>query len=191
MKKYSPEEIVKGVKNKKATIFKFLAEHYGPMIIGHVRKNSGQEEDGREVIQITFVRFWLAIKKGRYKETGKLDQYIFQLAANIWREELKRKKRRPTDTLEERIFNITDNSKEELARAIVKDKKLNAIELALKDTGDPCRKIITWFHLEQISLLEIAERLSYDYNSLRKRIFDCRKKLKGKAGKILNSKKTT
>lgn len=172
------EEILQGLKEKRPDAFERLYTAYAPMIMGHVRKNSGSEEDGRELVQLTMVKLWMAVKEGRYAEAGKFDQYVFQIAANSWREELRRRRNRPASAVEEEAFSLPDEREEDLVRLVVKDRYLDAVHQGLQQMGGICQDLIQMYHLQKIDLLQIAERLSYDYNNLRKRIFDCRKKLK-------------
>jgi RNA polymerase sigma factor (sigma-70 family) len=184
---YSAEEVQIGIREQDAAIFRYLYRKYGKMISGHVLKNSGSEEDAREMIQIVMLEFWNAICEERYQEQGKMDQYIYQLAANNWRYELRRRRNRPQSTIDQSLLlSITDESDEYIAAAVVKDQYLNAIHQALDQLEGTCREIIQLYHLKEVNLQEVAERLKYDYNNLRKRIFDCRKKLKNLTEKLLN-----
>lgn len=185
--KYTAEAILAGVSAQDPAIFRYLYRTHGKMISGHVIKNSGSEEDAREMIQIVMLEFWNAIREGRYQEQGKMDQYIYQLTANNWRYELRRRRNHPQSGLEQVLMTeMADESEESTAAAIVKDQYLNAIHQALGKLETTCREIIQLYHLQEVNLQEVAQRLQYDYNNLRKRIFDCRKKLKKITEQLLN-----
>ena len=175
---YSSEAIIAGLRAKDQQVFNYLYSKYAGMISGHVIKNSGSREDAKELIQITMLDLWVAVRDGRYEEQGKLDRYVYQLAANSWREELRRRRYKPTQDLDDRSFQIADESREDLARAIVKDQYLQAIHEGINQMQSPCKEIIQLYHLKKMKLQHIAKEMNYDYNNLRKRIFDCRKKLK-------------
>ena len=175
---YTPQEILTGLLEKKTTVFRYLYRAYSPMIAGYIRKNSGTEEDVVEMIQIVIMELWIAVRDGRYVEEGKLGQYIYQLTSNTWRDELRKRRTRPQEMLPDAALQIADEGAENLASAIVKDRYLNAIHEGMSQLGEVCRDIIQMYHLQKIQLQEIAERMQYDYDNLRKRIFDCRKKLK-------------
>ncbi|NUO02352.1 MAG: sigma-70 family RNA polymerase sigma factor [Saprospiraceae bacterium] len=184
---YTAEEVKRGVKEQDASVFRYLYRKYGKMISGHVFKNSGTEEDAREMIQIVMLEFWNAVREERYQEQGKMDQYIFQLTANNWRYELRRRRNRPSSDIEQVFLSdIADESEEHIASVVVRDHYLSAVHQALGTMEGVCREIIQLYHLQEVSLQEVAERLNYDYNNLRKRIFDCRKKLKNLTEKLLN-----
>lgn len=175
---YTSEAIITGLKAKNQQVLLHLYKSYGGMVAGHVRKNSGSEEDAQEMIQVTMLELWIAVQEGRYQEQGKLDQYIYQLAANSWREELRRRRNRPQTALDDAQLQIEDESETNLAQAIVKDRYLQAVHEGIGQLGEPCQEIIQLYHLQKVSLQDVAEQLQYDYDNLRKRIFDCRKKLK-------------
>ncbi len=183
--KYTSEEIISGLLEKDAKVFKFLYQKFGHLIMGYVRKNSGSEEEAREMVQVVILDLWIAVKEGRYQEQGKLERYIYQLTANSWREELRRKRNQPKSSLDDGVLQIADESSSDLASAIVKDKYLQAIHSGIEQMGEPCRTIIQLYHLKKVSLQEVAEKMQYDYDNLRKRIFDCRKKLKKIVEKIV------
>lgn len=174
------------MKEKSPEVFRYLYRQYGRMIAAYVRKNSGSDDDVRDMIQIVITEFWNAVREGRYEEQGKMEQYIYRLAYQNWQYELRRRRNRPASSLDDTPLQIEDTGEEFLTAALVKDRQLNAIHLALENMENPCREIIRMFHLAQVSLQEVAERMEYDYNNLRKRIFDCRKKLKRLAEEILS-----
>jgi RNA polymerase sigma factor (sigma-70 family) len=182
---FTPQEILSGLLEKRADVFRYLYKAYGPMIAGYIRKNSGTEEDVAEMIQVVMLELWVAVRDGRYQEEGKLGQYLYQLSSNTWRDELRKRRNRPQQSLSDSDLQIEDESDENLASAIVKDRYLNAVHEGMAQLGEVCRDIIQMYHLQKIRLQEIAERLEYDYDNLRKRIFDCRKKLKQLTENIL------
>lgn len=186
MIQYSTFEIIEKLKAKDPEAFRYIYHTYGKMIVGHVLKNSGTQEDAKEIIQITLTELWSAINDGRYKEEGKLGHYIYQLAANNWRYELRNRRNRPVHNLDDSPIQIADDSEESIERQVTKDKYLNAIQQALQQLEPTCAQIIKLYHLEEEGLQEIAKQMNYDYNNLRKRIFDCRKKLKKLTEEILS-----
>lgn len=182
---FTPQEILTGLMAKDTAVFRHLYQAYSPMIAGYIRKNSGTEEDVAEMIQIVMLELWVAVRDGRYTEEGKLGQFIYQICSNTWRDELRKRRSRPQQSLSDQEFQLEDPSEENLSTAIVKDRYLNAVHQGIGQLGEMCKDIIQMYHLQKIRLQEIAERMQYDYDNLRKRIFDCRKKLKQLTENIL------
>ena len=148
------------------------------MIVGYVRKNSGSDQEAREMVQTVLLEFWTAVREDRYQESGKLDRYLYILTSNTWRDELRRRKVRRTDELDTNQMLVADDHEQSIAMAIVKDRRIEAMHHCLQQLESPCDDIIRLYHLEEVNLQDVAKQMNYDYNNLRKRIFDCRKKLK-------------
>lgn len=171
-------QIRDGLKENDAEIFRYLYKTYGSMIVGYVRKNSGSDQEAREMVQTVLLEFWTAVREDRYQESGKLDRYLYILTANTWRDELRRRKVRRTDELDTNQMLVADDHEQSIAMAIVKDRRIEAMHHCLQQLESPCDDIIRLYHLEEVNLQDVAKQMNYDYNNLRKRIFDCRKKLK-------------
>jgi RNA polymerase sigma factor (sigma-70 family) len=180
-------QIRDGLQGNDPEIFRYLYRTYGSMIVAYVRKNSGSEHDAREMVQTVILELWQAMRESRYKEEGKLDRFIYMLTSNTWRDELRKRKVRHTDELDIGRHTLEDDSARSLAAAVVKDQRIEAIHHCLQQLGSPCDEIIRLYHLEEISLQNMAVQMQYDYNNLRKRIFDCRKKLKKLVDEYLKS----
>lgn len=175
---FSPAEIRNGLIANNPEVFRYLYRKYGGMITGYILKNKGSRNDAHEMVQIVLLELWQAMRENRYREEGKLDRFIYMLTSNTWRDELRRRKVRQTETLENAMQDTHDDAQLSVAAALVKDRRIEAIHHCLEQLDAPCDDIIRLYHLQEVSLQTVAEQLNYDYNNLRKRIFDCRKKLK-------------
>jgi RNA polymerase sigma factor (sigma-70 family) len=176
--KYTTAQIKDGLLRNDPDVFRYLYRSYGSIVVGYVRKNSGSDQDAREMVQTVMLELWSAVREQRYQEEGKLDRYIYMLTANTWRDELRRRKVRRTDELDPARMTVADDSDLSVAAAVAKDERIEAIHHCLQRLESPCDDIIRLYHLEEVKLQDVAEQMNYDYNNLRKRIFDCRKKLK-------------
>ena len=175
---YTPAQIRLGLIQNDPEIFRYLYRNFGGIVIGYVRKNNGSELDAREMVQTVLLELWNVVREGKYNEEGKLDRFIYMLTANTWRDELRRRKVRQTDNLDAVSIVLSDDGEAAVAAAIVKDQRIEAIHHCLQQLEAPCDDIIRLYHLQEVPLQDVAAQMNYDYNNLRKRIFDCRKKLK-------------
>ena len=180
------EQIINGLKQDKNEVFDFLYRHFGPKILGYVINNSGTEEDGYETLQTAILKVWKKVKDGSYKDQGKFKSYFFSVAANTWMEQLRTRKRKATEPISEKEFELRDYSDEEKIEMAITDDKLNIIYAAMQQLGEVCQELIRLFHLKEIPLKEIATMKDMEYGAVRKRIFDCRKRLQKFAKEILS-----
>jgi RNA polymerase sigma factor (sigma-70 family) len=175
---YTNAQIKDGLLRNDPDTFRHLYRTYGSMVIGYVKKNRGTDRDAREMVHTVLLECWNAVREGHYNEEGKLDRYLYILTANTWRDELRRRKVRQSEELDPVQVQAADDSGQSVAAAIVKDQRIEAIHHCLQWLESPCDDIIRLYHLQEVSLQQVAVQMNYDYNNLRKRIFDCRKKLK-------------
>ena len=169
-------DITEGLAKGDAPVFDFLYRKYGPALLGYVLNNNGTQADAEELIHTTLLKIWENISKGRYQMTSRFEAYFFTIATNLWIDELRRRKRHPTDTLDN--WQIPDDNDADLQLKKATDRRLTALFAVLESWTDTvCKTLIEAFHLENKSLLDISAQYEWDYNNTRKRIFDCRKKL--------------
>lgn len=179
MGKLTEDEILEGLKSQNSEILAYLYSYFGPKILRYVLRNNGEIEEGQEVIHTTIIHLWQNVKKGSFKKQNKLDQYVMRIARNSWLLNLRNRGKHvsniPFDEME--LF-LKDESDEEIIEKIVKDNRIELIVLQLKKLGDVCRKLIQQFYFENIQLKMIAEVENLKYGTIKKRLFDCKEKLR-------------
>ncbi len=73
------------------TAWRLLVESYARRVFGLVLGHCGDRELAEEITQATFVQVVSHI--GRYKEQGKFEPWLFRIALNRLRDEMRRRKR--------------------------------------------------------------------------------------------------
>ncbi|MBK8566726.1 MAG: sigma-70 family RNA polymerase sigma factor [Saprospiraceae bacterium] len=172
------QQIIEGLNKEDPKIYKYLYLFFGPKVIGYALKNSGSRDDGEELLQTTLLKVWKNVTDGKYKESGKFNHYFFSVAANSWHHVLRSRKRQKVEPLSERELFLPDLSEDDIMLTIVREKRFTALYQAFEKVGELCRTVMELFYLQNTPLKEIAEQQQVEYGTLRKRIFDCRNKLK-------------
>src|SRR5690606_28321813 len=74
-----------------------IVDHYAPRVFGLLRAHCGNADLAEEITQSTFCT--VAAKIGSYVESGRFEAWLFRIAMNRLRDELRRRKRQaaPTD----------------------------------------------------------------------------------------------
>lgn len=171
-------QILQGLSEDNPVVFRAIYEKEWPRILGFILKNKGTQEDAREVISESLLAVYKNITEGKYEGRGNFSAYFFSIAANVWRMKLRKLKRSiQTSDLDEHTFHIAYEGWDEL-HAKIKDEQLNALYKAMQKMDAMCNDLIRKFHLDGIPLRDIAEAWNITYEAVRKRVFDCRNKLK-------------
>ena len=192
MNPITDEQIVQGLKNGNEAVLSYLYKEYGPKVLGIVIQNSGNEEDGYDLLQATILKVWQNVKEGKYNEQGRFRQYFFGVAYKDWLYELRTRKNKKTTSIDDddNHWQIADDNDDGIFQAIVKENSLIALHEALKAIGASCKDILTRFHLDKLSSKQIAEEMNSTDGYIRKRLFDCRQNLKTMAAKLVSENQT-
>jgi RNA polymerase sigma factor (sigma-70 family) len=180
MNTLTDKEIVEGLRNSNEAVLTYMYQAFAPKVLGIVIKNSGNEEDGQDLFQAVLLKVWKNIRDGKYQEQGKFRQYFFSVAYKDWLYELRIRKNKRTLSIDNDAshFQLVDDSEENLFYAIIKDHSLTALHEALIKVGDGCGSLLRRFHLDEIPTKEIAEEQNTSDGYIRKRLAECRQRLK-------------
>lgn len=83
MTKLSDQHIVDQLKSGDTAVFKVLYNDFD-LITSFVRKNSGNEEDARDIFHEALIVFYEKILKDEFELKSKLSTYLFSVCRNLW-----------------------------------------------------------------------------------------------------------
>ena len=86
-------EIIERIKVGDERSLDYLYEKYYGMMTELVMRNSGTEDEAKDVYQDALIVFWQKVKNDQLVLTSKISTYIYSICQNLWRKELDRKKR--------------------------------------------------------------------------------------------------
>ena len=188
--RYSDDEIVNGLlgtpkERDEALKMLFLNEKLRGYIIGFVRKNKGNTQDGEDIFQDAIILLDRRVRQGGFKGSGSIGGYLQGIAKFLWY-----RKRAQWDSKTE-AFELEQH--EDLSENysdltfIQRDRKL-AIEAILKKIGEKCKRILTMYK-EQYSMEEIAEIMEFASKDVAKNeAYRCRQKFRNFVTKHPNYK---
>jgi RNA polymerase sigma factor (sigma-70 family) len=140
---------------------------YYRMMTKLVITNSGTEEEARDVYQDALVVFWQKARSGKLVLTSKMSTFIYSICQNLWRKELDRKKRLSNE--EKDTPTSIDMDSPEREKIIAK---------CLDQLGETCRKVLTYYYFDEMSMQEIAEKLGFaNTDTAKTKKYKCKQKL--------------
>ncbi len=159
-RKFSDNDIIDGVRRQDSRILTYLYESYYETVSDHVRKNSGTEDDVRDVIQETVVILYRQVTGEGFVLTTDLKGYFFGVARNVWNVQLRhRSKLVPLES------DIADHSAaEDVANATLERIVARSFALLAED----CQMVLTLYG-EGCSYEEIARRMGLKNESYARR----------------------
>jgi len=125
---------------------------YARRVYAFVRSRGLDAHASEEVTQSVFVTLSQQLAAGKYREAGRFEAWLFRVASNRARDELRRRRRqaRPVDPVA-----FDRDAEAEPARA--QEDELAALRGAIARLGEADRAIIVLRHHAQLSFKQIAE----------------------------------
>ncbi len=157
------ERIVKG--DERA--LDYLYQKHYKMMTSLVLRNSGTEEEAKDVYQEALIAFWQKAASGKLVLTSKISTYLYSICLNHWRKELDRKSRLSHEEVDGEEFQ-THDAKE----------RLKIVMECVNDLGDTCRRILTYYYFEGMGMKEIADKMNFaNTDTAKTKKYKCKKKL--------------
>ena len=175
MKKYTDQEIIKGLKSGESYAVKYLAKDYLPVIRYYISKNNGNEEDAKDIFQDALYIVIEKIHNNDFVLQGTLSTYLFAICKNLWLMALDRQKAAKNYELR-RLADHMDTDFTESADHVFYE---NIFRQCFEAMDQVSQKILKMYWME-ISPSEIADKLGYSYGYVRKKKSECMKELKNR-----------
>jgi len=140
--------------------FTWLMEQYGPRLFRYFLRVNGSEADAEDLLQELFVK--LIEKICNYRHEGRFEGWIFCIAANMIRDEARRRSRRgEVMSFQDEKTGLKEIIASDEATAPEKlqfNEQVDQLQEALAQLPEVDREIIILRHYGQLSFKEIAEQ---------------------------------
>jgi RNA polymerase sigma factor (sigma-70 family) len=145
----------------------FLYKKYYRMMTKLVITNSGTEDEARDIYQDALIVFWQKATSGNLVLTSKISTYIYSICQNLWRKELDRKKRLSNEEKDTAVALDTETAEKE-----------KIIAHCIDQLGETCKKVLTYYYFEEMSMQDIADKLGFaNTDTAKTKKYKCKKKL--------------
>lgn len=174
--------------------WRVLIESYSPRVFGLIRAQCGSADLAEEITQSAFCT--VVAKIGSYTELGRFEQWLFRIAMNRLRDEMRRRKRQARPMEDESLHAMADSDVNisggpgggsrsrgdqldplGLGPGQVEPEQLKALRIALAELPDADQQIIHLRHNAGLSFKEIADILEQPLGTVLARQHRALKKL--------------
>ncbi len=144
-----------------------LYKKYYRMMTKLVITNSGTEQEGKDIYQEALIVFWQKAISGNLVLTSKISTYIYSICLNLWRKELDRKSRLSHEQKDSPEYQNED-----------KKERIRIIRECIDQLDDTCRKVISYYYYDKMSMSDIADKLGFaNTDTAKTKKYKCKKKL--------------
>lgn len=180
--KMSDQELIKSIKNGDKESYRYVVEKYKSTIIGTIYNMVGFTAEADDVAQEVFIRFYNNIDN--FRGDASLKTYLTRIAINLSLNEIKRKKNRQFDSIDN-IENVEFNTN---SSDYEKMEKKDLVQRALMSLEPTYKSIINLRLIEEFSTRETAEILNIPEGTVLSRLSRAQQKLKEALDQILGEK---
>lgn len=160
-----------------------LMERHAAKVFHFVFRMLGREEEAEDVAQETFVRVHRA--RASYRPSLRFSTWLFTIAANLARSQIRREVRHPSVSLEAELpdggFPLADRlpSKDRPAPQVLEaTERIEAVRKAVRDLPDDLREAIVLCEWEEMAVAEAARVLQTTPKAVESRLYRARKLLR-------------
>jgi len=157
-----------------------LVEAYSGRVFGLLVRQCGDRELAEEITQATFVK--IVVKLGEYQETGRFESWLFRIAMNRLRDEMRRRKRQASsvDFAETPPESIGYADPEHAAPAdpLMQAEQVSQLHQAIDRLPEADRELLHLRYTAELSYQQIADSLDQPLGTVLARGHRALKKLK-------------
>lgn len=153
-----------------------LVETYSARVFGLIRAQCNSADLAEEITQSTFCT--IVVKIGGYTELGKFEQWLFRIAMNRLRDEMRRRKRQARPVEDEALAGLAGAAEPDHDGPGRHDpSEIQALRRAVSQLSDADQQIIHLRHYGELSFKQIAEILDQPLGTVLARQHRALKKL--------------
>ena len=134
---------------------KEVYKRFYPKAIGMVKKLGGDENEGKDIMQLSIIDLISNLKQNKYKSNSKLESYFLSIVKFKWFDRVKKIQRERTINIDE-MKHPTEDSKD-----IESSDTENIIRTELLNLKQDCYRILRMFYFEKKSMKDIALAMKY------------------------------
>ena len=148
----SLEETLQRAAGGDETAWRDIVDAYSPRVFGLIRAQCGSTDLAEEITQSTFCT--IVERIGRYSELGRFESWLFRIAMNRLRDEMRRRKRQANPVENEALVGLAGADDPEPPGPGSDD--LTALQGALDLLSEADRRVVHLRHFTGLSFARIA-----------------------------------
>lgn len=149
---------VEAVRSGDERVIKELYKTHFQLVKRLVLKNSGDEDDARDLYQEAFMVFYENVKDPDFQLKSAISTYLYSISRNLWMKKLRSWSGSPVIRVEDEDMVDVE---EDIALSEQKEQWAEALDRSLEKIGEPCRTLLEDFFFHRLSMEEIARKMNY------------------------------
>ena len=178
----SDEDLIERFQKGDFYAFDLIVQRYKNQLQNFIYRFVGSQEEAEDIVQETFLRVYR--KRKAYKRIAKFSTWIYTIAGNLARTELRRRKRRKLFSVtdmgyEDRDYEISDEAynPENHVDGLIQEE---IIQKEINDLSPKFREVIILRDVQELSYEEISKIIKVPIGTVKSRVNRGRLKLQSR-----------
>lgn len=161
------QEIIERIKKGDESAAEYLYKQHFSMMSRLIKKNSGSEDDAKDIYQDAIIVFWEKITSGDFVLSSKISTYLYSVCFNLWRKELERRKKLSSQEVEGSVELDTNT-----------EERVQAIRRCIDKLSETCQSVLKLYYFDNLQMSEIAQKLNFsNADTAKTKKYKCKKEL--------------
>jgi RNA polymerase sigma-70 factor (ECF subfamily) len=167
----SDEELVEACQAGEASAFDILVARWEDRIRGAAFRFLGSEEEARDVAQEAFLKAYRALDG--FKREARFSSWLYQIATNLCRDRLGRRRTRATVSLEalEEAGPVMVETRPGAHERLLERDLAQAVRRAIHALPEEQREVVVLKEYQELTFLEIAQALDVPVSTVKTRLY--------------------
>jgi RNA polymerase sigma-70 factor (ECF subfamily) len=189
--KISDEDLIEKFQRGDLYAYELIVKRYKDQLLNFVYRFLGNQEEAEDVVQETFLRVYR--KRHAYQRVAKFSTWIYTIAGNLARTELRRRNRRRIFSLsnlgvDDKEYEISDEilSPERHTNTVLSEE---IIQREINKLSPKFREVIILRDIQELSYEEISKIIRVPIGTVKSRVNRARLRLQGRLKHLLDKNK--
>jgi RNA polymerase sigma-70 factor (ECF subfamily) len=167
----SDEELIEACRDGETSAFDVLVDRWEDKIRGAAWRVLGSEEEARDVAQEAFLKAYRGLDG--FKRQARFSSWLYQIALNLCRDRLRRRKTRASVSLEELEESgpVLVEPRPGAHEIAVSNDLAGAVRRAVAGLPEEQREVVILKEYEGLTFLEIAQALDVPVSTVKTRLY--------------------
>jgi len=190
-KSISDEDLIEKFQRGDLYAYDAIVKRYKDQLLNFVFRFLGNQEEAEDVVQETFLRVYR--KRHAYQRVAKFSTWIYTIAGNLARTELRRRNRRRFFSLsslgvEDKEYEISDEmlSPERHTNTVLSEE---IIQKEINRLSPKFREVIILRDIQELSYEEVSKIIRVPIGTVKSRVNRARLRLQGRLKHLLEKNK--
>lgn len=177
MEHRTDEELLQGSLSGHSGDFKVLLERYEGELFNFLYHATGDRQTAEDIFQETFLQVFTNLD--RFRPDGRFRPWVYTIAANLARDEMRRRKRRKSMSLDEEVkageeatlMDFVDSHAAEPSAAVDGRESTTMAAELLQELPETLREVVVLYFYNDMKYAEISESLGVPMGTVKSRLF--------------------